>query len=192
MSMASLTHPAISNDSQKLDLELLEIASTPIIHAIPPSLLAHALQTQPFIPIPGAQNMRDLGLIPHAKLKPGLIFRSGHLHNLPTSSIPLLSTHLKIHTLFDFRKVAERERHPDPELPSVRIVCVPCSEPWKQTVPKNFKMNGGVDGYVLFYDEFLRIYKSAYKIVLEHLRDWPGDSVLFHCSCITSPPNLPM
>jgi len=52
-------------------------------------------------------------------------------------------------------------------------------------VPKDFKMNGGVDGYVLFYDEFLRIYEGAYKIVLEHLRDRPGDTVLFHCSCIT-------
>jgi hypothetical protein len=166
-------------------MDLLEIALTPITLAIPDSVLNDALKTAPFIPIPGALNLRDLGQISSAKIKPGLIYRSGNLSNLPASSIPLLSSQLKLCTLFDFRQINERDRLPSPELQGINIVSLPSTASPKRVVPKDFAVNGGVDGYAQFYDEFLKVYAQPYKTVLEYLRDHAGEAILFHCNCNT-------
>jgi hypothetical protein len=169
-----------SLEGKKLDL--LEIASTPITHAIPDSVLSDALQVAPFIPISGSLNLRDLGHIPSAKIKPGLIYRSGNLYNLPISSLPLFSSQLKLRSIFDFRQAAERDRHPSPELEGIKIVWLPSTEPLKRLVPKDFVVNGGVEGYAQMYDDILKVYAQPYKTVLEYLRDREGEAILFHCT----------
>jgi hypothetical protein len=162
--------------------DLRTITSIPITESIPDAILEKALKTNPFIPIPGALNLRDIGLIPGPKIKPGLLYRSGSLHVLPPSSVLLLKTELNLSTVYDFRSVSERGRAPSPEIPGVEQIWLPASEAGSPTVPADFKDNGGVEAYKNMYDDLLKVYAASYKTVLEGLRDRPGSPVLFHCS----------
>jgi hypothetical protein len=67
----------IESSLKKGKSNLLEIASTFITSTIPDDILKAALLEPPFVPIPGALNLRDLGLIPSAKLKPAVVNQHG-------------------------------------------------------------------------------------------------------------------
>jgi hypothetical protein len=167
---------------QPVQPDLLTIASTPITESIPDSVLKKALQTPPFVAIPGALNLRDLGLLPNPKIKPGLIYRSGSLHPLPQSSIPLLKSKLRLSAIYDLRDVHERARAPDPEIHDVEQIWVPTPGAALRAVPADFMGDGGVKGYQKMYDDILKVYASSYKKVLEYLRDELDKPILFHCS----------
>ncbi|KAF2420563.1 hypothetical protein EJ08DRAFT_24944 [Tothia fuscella] len=173
------TEVTLKNNSQPT---LPQIASTSIFHAIPDNVLADALTTPPFVPIPGALNLRDLGLLTPSTVKPGLIYRSGALHTLPPSSTPFLKSQLHLRKIYDFRSENERAKGPDPEVEGVKNICLNYTEKPSRAVPGDFKLNGGVDAYVKMYDDVLRVHAQSYKTVLMHLRDRPGEAVLFHCS----------
>jgi hypothetical protein len=170
---------------------LLTIAQTSINEAIPDEILKPALTTPPFIPIPGALNLRDLGLIPSPKIKKSLIYRSGALHHLPKNSIPLLRSTLNLNTVFDFRTAREREKYPEPEIEGVNQVWTTATDTEKRAVPAEFKGDGGMAGYNKMYGDGLRIYAAAYKQVLEFLRDEKDKPILFHCSGTIPPPISP-
>jgi hypothetical protein len=161
---------------------LLEIASTPITHSIPDAVLAKALATRPFVPIPGALNLRDLGFITPPKVKPGLIYRSGALNPLPETSIPLLKSQLNLSKIYDFRTEGERRKAPDPHVPGVESVWLDYTEVPPRAIPADFKANGGVEGYQKMYDGVLRVHARSYKTILTHLRDHPGEPILYHCN----------
>lgn len=80
----------------------------------------------------GVRNFRDLGGLPTTDgraVLPGHLFRSGHLAHATTEDAAFLTT-LGLHTVFDFRNGADlRLEGPDVELPGVRNVNIPLSDP---------------------------------------------------------------
>ncbi|MEU0673662.1 tyrosine-protein phosphatase [Streptomyces sp. NPDC006172] len=80
----------------------------------------------------GVRNFRDVGGLPTAdgrKVRHGVLFRSGHLAHATGEDAAFLAS-LGLHTVFDFRNAADlRLEGPDVELPGVRNVNLPLSDP---------------------------------------------------------------
>lgn len=78
------------------------------------------------------RNFRDVGGLPTVdgrRVRHGVLFRSGHLAHATPKDAAYLSS-LGLHTVFDFRNSADqRLEGPDVELPGVRNVNVPLSDP---------------------------------------------------------------
>lgn len=78
------------------------------------------------------RNFRDVGGLPTVdgrRVRHGVLFRSGHLAHATEEDAAYLSA-LGLHTVFDFRNSADqRLEGPDVELPGVRNVNVPLSDP---------------------------------------------------------------
>ncbi|MFF5189205.1 tyrosine-protein phosphatase [Streptomyces sp. NPDC000345] len=80
----------------------------------------------------GVRNFRDVGGLPTVdgrRVRHGVLFRSGHLAHATDEDAAFLSS-LGLHTIFDFRNAADqRLEGPDVELPGVRNVNLPLSDP---------------------------------------------------------------
>lgn len=80
----------------------------------------------------GVRNFRDVGGVPTAdgrRLRYGMLFRSGHLAHATPDDAAFLSS-LGLHTVFDFRNSADQALEgPDVDLPGVRNVNIPLSDP---------------------------------------------------------------
>ncbi|MFF3333098.1 tyrosine-protein phosphatase [Streptomyces sp. NPDC002888] len=80
----------------------------------------------------GVRNFRDVGGLPTAdgrRVRHGVLFRSGHLAHATDDDAAFLTT-LGLHTIFDFRNAADQKLEgPDVELPGVRNVNLPLSDP---------------------------------------------------------------
>ncbi|MFI8962123.1 tyrosine-protein phosphatase [Streptomyces sp. NPDC053493] len=80
----------------------------------------------------GVRNFRDLGGLPTVDgrtVRPGRLFRSGHLAHATAEDAAFLAT-LGLHTVFDFRNEADRRiEGPDVDLPGVRNVNIPLNDP---------------------------------------------------------------
>lgn len=80
----------------------------------------------------GVRNFRDVGGLPTVDgriVRHGVLFRSGHLAHATEKDAAFLSS-LGIHTVFDFRNAADQKLEgPDVELPGVRNVNLPLSDP---------------------------------------------------------------
>ncbi|MFJ3905271.1 tyrosine-protein phosphatase [Streptomyces sp. NPDC090025] len=80
----------------------------------------------------GVRNFRDLGGLPASDgraVRPGRLFRSGHLAHATAADAAFLTT-LDLHTVFDFRNEADvRVEGPDVDLPGVRNVNIPLNDP---------------------------------------------------------------
>lgn len=80
----------------------------------------------------GVRNFRDVGGLPTSdgrRVSTGRLFRSGHLAHATESDAEFL-TSLGLHTIFDFRNGADHALEgPDVELPGVRNVNIPLSDP---------------------------------------------------------------
>ncbi|KUF18498.1 tyrosine-protein phosphatase [Streptomyces silvensis] len=80
----------------------------------------------------GVRNFRDVGGLPTVdgrRTRYGVLFRSGHLAHATAADAAFL-TSLGLHTVFDFRNAADqRLEGPDVELPGVRNVNLPLSDP---------------------------------------------------------------
>ncbi|MEU1404055.1 tyrosine-protein phosphatase [Streptomyces sp. NPDC005728] len=80
----------------------------------------------------GVRNFRDVGGLPTVdgrRVRPGVLFRSGHLAHATAADAAFLTT-LDLHTIFDFRNAADQKLEgPDVELPGVRNVNLPLSDP---------------------------------------------------------------
>ncbi|MGW5046977.1 tyrosine-protein phosphatase [Streptomyces griseoluteus] len=78
------------------------------------------------------RNFRDVGGLPTVdgrRVRHGVLFRSGHLAHATEEDAAYLSS-LGLHTVFDFRNSADqRLEGPDVELPGVRNVNLPLSDP---------------------------------------------------------------
>ncbi|MFJ9041953.1 tyrosine-protein phosphatase [Streptomyces sp. NPDC102406] len=90
----------------------------------------HAPPTEP--QLSGVRNFRDVGGLPTVdgrRVRPGVLFRSGHLAHATAEDAAFLAG-LGLHTVFDFRNAADlRLEGPDVELPGVRNVNLPLSDP---------------------------------------------------------------
>lgn len=80
----------------------------------------------------GVRNFRDVGGLPTVngrRVRPGALFRSGHLAHATEEDAAFLAS-LGLHTIFDFRNAADQKLEgPDVELPGVRNVNLPLSDP---------------------------------------------------------------
>ncbi len=80
----------------------------------------------------GVRNFRDVGGVPTAdgrRVRHGVLFRSGHLAHATEEDSAFLSG-LGLHTVFDFRNSADQALEgPDVELPGVRNVNIPLTDP---------------------------------------------------------------
>jgi protein-tyrosine phosphatase len=80
----------------------------------------------------GVRNFRDVGGLPTVdgrRVRQGVLFRSGHLAHATDEDAAFLGS-LGLHTVFDFRNAADRRLEgPDVELPGVRNVNLPLSDP---------------------------------------------------------------
>lgn len=80
----------------------------------------------------GVRNFRDVGGLPTTdgrRVKPGKLFRSGHLAHATETDAEFLAS-LGLHTIFDFRNDADHALEGlDVELPGVRNVNIPLSDP---------------------------------------------------------------
>ncbi|CAL9658235.1 tyrosine-protein phosphatase [Streptomyces sp. enrichment culture] len=80
----------------------------------------------------GVRNFRDVGGLPTVdgrRVRPGVLFRSGHLAHATGEDAAFLAS-LGLHTIFDFRNAADQKLEgPDVELPGVRNVNLPLSDP---------------------------------------------------------------
>jgi protein-tyrosine phosphatase len=80
----------------------------------------------------GVRNFRDVGGLPTVdgrRVRHGVLFRSGHLAHATDEDAAFLGS-LGLHTIFDFRNAADRGLEgPDVELPGVRNVNLPLSDP---------------------------------------------------------------
>lgn len=80
----------------------------------------------------GVRNFRDVGGLPTLdgrRVRPGVLFRSGHLAHATAEDAAFLGT-LGLHTIFDFRNAADiKVEGPDVTLPGVRNVNIPLTDP---------------------------------------------------------------
>ncbi|MDN3261861.1 tyrosine-protein phosphatase [Streptomyces sp. CSDS2] len=80
----------------------------------------------------GVRNFRDVGGLPTVdgrRVRHGVLFRSGHLAHATEEDAAFLAS-LGLHTIFDFRNAADQKLEgPDVELPGVRNVNLPLSDP---------------------------------------------------------------
>ncbi|GHA07987.1 tyrosine-protein phosphatase [Streptomyces echinoruber] len=80
----------------------------------------------------GVRNFRDVGGLPTVdgrRVRHGVLYRSGHLAHATEEDAAFLAS-LGLHTIFDFRNAADiRLEGPDVELPGVRNVNMPLSDP---------------------------------------------------------------
>ncbi|WP_037673431.1 tyrosine-protein phosphatase [Streptomyces griseus] len=80
----------------------------------------------------GVRNFRDVGGLPTAdgrRVRYGVLFRSGHLAHATDEDAAFLAS-LGLHTIFDFRNAADQKLEgQDVELPGVRNVNLPLSDP---------------------------------------------------------------
>ncbi|MEU9653036.1 tyrosine-protein phosphatase [Streptomyces sp. NPDC048110] len=80
----------------------------------------------------GVRNFRDVGGLPTVdgrRVRQGVLFRSGHLAHATGEDAAFLAS-LGLHTIFDFRNAADQKLDgADVELPGVRNVNLPLSDP---------------------------------------------------------------
>jgi len=80
----------------------------------------------------GVRNFRDVGGLPTAdgrRVRQGVLFRSGHLAHATAEDATFLAS-LGLHTIFDFRNAADKKLEgPDVELPGVRNLNLPLTDP---------------------------------------------------------------
>ncbi|MFJ3891754.1 MULTISPECIES: tyrosine-protein phosphatase [unclassified Streptomyces] len=80
----------------------------------------------------GVRNFRDVGGLPTVdgrRVRHGVLFRSGHLAHATEEDAAFLGS-LGLHTIFDFRNASDQKLEgPDVELPGVRNVNLPLTDP---------------------------------------------------------------
>ncbi|MFG3259651.1 tyrosine-protein phosphatase [Streptomyces sp. NPDC048172] len=145
----------------------------------------------------GVRNFRDVGGLPTAdgrRVRPGVLFRSGHLAHATTEDADFLGG-LGLHTVFDFRNSADQALEgPDVTLPGVRNVNIPLSDPadgaefWQMVRDGELDQLRAILGDGLAADRMTRSYRTIIKErTAEHsrvLHSLAEDSVpaLMHCA----------
>ncbi|MFE6282085.1 tyrosine-protein phosphatase [Streptomyces sp. NPDC057877] len=145
----------------------------------------------------GVRNFRDVGGLPTVdgrRVRHGVLFRSGHLAHATEEDAAFLGS-LGLHTVFDFRNAADQKLEgPDIELPGVRNVNLPLSDPadgaefWRMVRDGDLEQLRGMlsDGkaanrMIVSYRMIIQDRTSEHSQVLRSLAE---DSVpaLMHCA----------
>ncbi|MEV8593865.1 tyrosine-protein phosphatase [Streptomyces sp. NPDC052012] len=155
----------------------------------------HVPSTEP--ELAGVRNFRDVGGLPTVdgrRVRHGVLFRSGHLAHATAEDAAFLSS-LGLHTIFDFRNAADQKLEgPDVELPGVRNVNLPLSDPadgaefWKMVRDGNLDQlreiladGKGAARMIASYRTTIKTRTAEHSQVLHSLAE---DSVpaLMHCA----------
>lgn len=176
------------------------LAETDVRDPIPAAALLAALQTPPFVFVPGTFNTRDLGLLDSLKegeeggevaaggrIRPGFIFRTGGLEALArsTDGQAVLRDTLHVQRIFDLRSREEHARAPDPVVDGVEGVWLGDGVGAEDNPMLDlglFAEGEGEEGYVSMYMDVLGKYSGTFREVLASVRDRPGEAILFHCT----------
>ncbi|MET9775509.1 tyrosine-protein phosphatase [Streptomyces sp. NPDC006367] len=145
----------------------------------------------------GVRNFRDVGGLPTVdgrRVRQGVLFRSGHLAHATAEDAAFLAS-LGLHTIFDFRNAADQKLEGrDVELPGVRNVNLPLSDPadgaefWKMVRDGDLdQLRGiladgrGADRMITSYRMMIKERTAEHSRVLHALAE---DSVpaLMHCA----------
>ncbi|EPD67118.1 tyrosine-protein phosphatase [Streptomyces sp. HGB0020] len=145
----------------------------------------------------GVRNFRDVGGLPTTdgrRVRFGVLFRSGHLAHATQEDSEFLAS-LGLHTVFDFRNAADQKLEgPDVELPGVRNVNLPLTDPadgaefWKMVRDGEIEQLRGILGEGRAANRMITSYRTIIKErTAEHarvLRSLAEDSVpaLMHCA----------
>ncbi|WP_329261925.1 tyrosine-protein phosphatase [Streptomyces sp. NBC_01478] len=145
----------------------------------------------------GVRNFRDVGGLPTAdgrRVRHGVLFRSGHLAHATEEDAAFLDS-LGLHTIFDFRNASDQKLEgPDVELPGVRNVNLPLSDPadgsefWKMVrdgeIEQLREILGGDKGANRMIASYRTIVKERTAEHSQVLRSLAEDSVpaLMHCA----------
>lgn len=145
------------------------------------------MQTPMTIPLEGASNVRDLGGYAGRggrRVRPGVLFRSAALATLTPGDLDTLGT-LNIHTVCDFRGVAERARAPT-RLTGPTIVSLPI-EPSVGAGLRDILHTKEATGEALHavleraYVAYALSSTAQYRALFGHILGG-GTPLLFHCS----------
>jgi hypothetical protein len=159
--------------------ELQALSEMDVREPIPADLLKQALASPPFLASKVLVNARDLGATPGSPIKPNWIYRSGTLEKLSThrEAMPALKR------IFDLRTDTEHGHFgKDPQLDGVENVWFPPAGDDTQIDVGDFVEGGGEMGVEKGYLSYLSLYVRTFRAVLEHVRDRPGEAILFHCT----------
>ena len=145
----------------------------------------------------GVRNFRDVGGLPTVdgrRVRHGVLFRSGHLAHATEEDAEFLSS-LGLHTIFDFRNAADQKLEgPDVELPGVRNVNLPLTDPadgagfWKMVREGEIEQlrellgdGKAANRMIVSYRRIIKERTTEHARVLRSLAD---DSVpaLMHCA----------
>ncbi|MFD4560612.1 tyrosine-protein phosphatase [Streptomyces sp. NPDC058469] len=145
----------------------------------------------------GVRNFRDVGGLPTVdgrRVRHGVLFRSGHLAHATEEDAAFLDS-LGLHTIFDFRNASDQKLEgPDVELPGVRNVNLPLTDPadgsefWKMVRDGEMEQlreilggSKGADRMIVSYRTIVTERTAEHSQVLHALAE---DSVpaLMHCA----------
>lgn len=145
----------------------------------------------------GVRNFRDVGGLPTVdgrRVRQGVLFRSGHLAHATEEDAAFLGS-LGLHTIFDFRNASDQKLEgPDIELPGVRNVNLPLSDPadgsefWKMVRDGEIDQLRGILGGDKGANRMITSYRTIVKErTAEHsqvLHALAEDSIpaLMHCA----------
>ena len=145
----------------------------------------------------GVRNFRDVGGLPTVdgrRVRQGVLFRSGHLAHATEEDAAFLGS-LGLHTIFDFRNASDQKLEgPDVELPGVRNVNLPLSDPadgsefWKMVRDGEIDQLRGILGGDKGANRMIASYRTIVtQRTAEHsqvLHSLAEDSVpaLMHCA----------
>jgi protein-tyrosine phosphatase len=146
----------------------------------------------------GIRNFRDVGGLPAAdgrRLRRGRLYRSGHLAHATEDDVSFL-TSLGLHTIFDFRNATDiAAEGPDVDLPGVRNVNMPLSDPAAGAELWTTVRNGdlpalrgvlgdgqGVTRMIDAYRELIRERAAEYNRLLQLILEEESVPVLLHCA----------
>lgn len=162
--------------------QLCEVLNTDISTPIPPGLVTKITSLPPFIPIKGVSNFRDLSHDGNS-LRPGYLYRSGHLSDIMDSEKSIIASELGITTIFDLRNEGERQKAPPPLIPGVDIVWMPYgARPATLNLRDFVGEDKGAAGFVKMYSGILEAVKPSFSEVFNHIKKNPDDPFIFHCS----------
>ncbi|WP_200304191.1 tyrosine-protein phosphatase [Streptomyces adelaidensis] len=141
----------------------------------------------------GVRNFRDVGGLPTVdgrRVRHGVLFRSGHLAHATDEDSAFL-TSLGLHTVFDFRNTADQKLEgPDVELPGVRNVNLPLSDPADGAEFWKMVRDGDLDQLRALLDDGKAAGRmiASYRTIIKHRT--PEHSQVLHALAEESVPAL--
>ncbi|KDQ61027.1 hypothetical protein JAAARDRAFT_32025 [Jaapia argillacea MUCL 33604] len=154
--------------------------------------LRKVLSSPPFVIVEGIINIREVGGYPTAQpghiVKQSYLFRSGEPSRVTDAGKQHLRS-LGVKKVFDFRSEVEIARYntPTPTIDGVEFVRAPVSDSEAYDPVglaarvKRFGTNE-LEAFIMLYTEILHTGGPAFEKVLIHIRDYPEDPCLVHCT----------